>query len=151
MRRYLLRRAANWNGNKGGFDMTGDKKERPVTRQNAFAVMDEALTMMDGALRAMAEQRREAGFGERYPNRVIRDFSEDEDAINELRKLSANAKAFLKHHLRNTMAGVVGYCICEKSDKAQEVALQLIDILDTFAPMPDYAAVKHAEENGAER
>ena len=114
--------------------MTGDKKERAVTQQNAFAVMDEALTMMDGALRAMAEQRREAGFGERYPSRVIRDFSEDEDAINELRKLSVNAKEFLRHHIRNAMSGVIGYSICEKHDKAQEVALQLGDILDVFAP-----------------
>jgi len=115
---------------------TGVKEKRAMGRENVFAVMDEALTMLDGALAALDEQRREAGFGEKIIRRQRRDFAGDEAAIMELRALSPKAKEFLNHHIRNTLAGVITYCVQEKHEETQQVAMQLIDVLEMIAPLP---------------
>ncbi len=113
---------------------TGGK--RAVGRENVFSIMDEALTMLDGALAALDEQRREAGFGEKIIRRHRRDFAGDESAIMELRGLSPKAKEFLNHHVRNTLAGVITYCVQEKYEETQSVAMQLVDVLEMIAPLP---------------
>ena len=103
------------------------------TRENIFLVMDEALTMMDGALKALKGSRNTHPDA-RQPRRRMRDFSGDEKAIAELRRLSPAAKQFLNHHVRNVLSGVISYCCLEKPTEAQEAAMQLIDLLESFAP-----------------
>ena len=125
-------------GREGGVKtaMAVVKEKKAMDSNRAFALMDEGLTMVNAALDALAERRRAAGFGEKFTRRHRRDFAGAEAAMAELRALSPEAQRFLNHHIRNVLSGVITYCTLEKHEEAQQVALQLVDVLEAIAPLP---------------
>ena len=94
-------------------------------------MMDQGLRMMGDALKALGEENAKydplAGMPLAH---TPRDFRGEELAIAELRRLSAEAKGFLAHHIKNTLASVNLYCEMGMTQKAKEAVWQLDDVVE---------------------
>jgi hypothetical protein len=58
------------------------------------------------------------------------DYPEQDKAISELKALSDNAKVFLSHHIRNSLAGVIGGIDTGKLDIAKVSAEHIVEDLE---------------------
>ena len=113
--------------------------------------MEEGFALIKKAMKALAEDNAKYDPLVTMPvAHIRRDFSGAALAISELRRLRPVAKAFLEHHINNTINTVGLYCELNMPTKARECAWQLADILEQIME-PERCTCDYASDYGSNR